>query len=453
LTLRPGDQVAVVGGGVLGLTLALRLAGRGFRVELFEAAPRLGGLACGHDYGPFTWDRFYHCILPQDQHLIGLLDELDLGAELRWSKTGTGYFGRGRFYSMSGNRDFLLFPLLSLLDKARLAALTIYATRLADPYQLYDVTAEAWLSKICGRRAYRVFWRPLLKAKFGSYHDQIAAVFIWATLTRLFSARGAGNKEMLGYCAGGYTRILARLREVLEARGAAIHLKAPVRSIRALEGETPGGETGPPRCELTVADDAPRTFHQVFFTGPTRLAQQVVDDGLRPYADGVAADNPTSEAYLGVACAVLALRRPLTPYYVLNIGDEAVELTGVIEMTNLVDRHSQTAGRALVYLPQYMSSEDPRLQLPDEELLEPMLERGLRRVFPDFSRDDAEYLAIHRARYVQPLPLARSGPARPRPLSRLNTPFTIINTSMLTCATLNNNEVVKLVDEYVRAAV
>ena len=69
----------------------------------------------------------------------------------------------------------------------------------------------------------------------------------YATLTRLFGARGTGNKEKLGYCAGGYARILGRTREILEGRGAAIHLGAPIRSIRALEHED-----GPPRCELTV---------------------------------------------------------------------------------------------------------------------------------------------------------------------------------------------------------
>jgi len=34
-----GDRVAVVGGGLLGMTLALRLAERGSAVTLFEAAP------------------------------------------------------------------------------------------------------------------------------------------------------------------------------------------------------------------------------------------------------------------------------------------------------------------------------------------------------------------------------------------------------------------------------
>src|SRR5262249_4159136 len=80
---------ATLGGGVFGLAPAYRLAKTGRRVELFEAAAHVGGLAGWHDYGPFTWDRFYHCILPQDTHLLDLLGDLGLESELRWRETGT----------------------------------------------------------------------------------------------------------------------------------------------------------------------------------------------------------------------------------------------------------------------------------------------------------------------------------------------------------------------------
>src|SRR5262249_50089926 len=108
-------KAAVVGGGVLGLTLAHRLAQKGHSVDLLEAEPALGGLAQAHDYGPFVWDRFYHCILPQDTSLIALLAEMGLENDLRWTKTGTGYYARGRMYDMNGNADFLRFPLLTLV--------------------------------------------------------------------------------------------------------------------------------------------------------------------------------------------------------------------------------------------------------------------------------------------------------------------------------------------------
>jgi glycine/D-amino acid oxidase-like deaminating enzyme len=47
---------AVIGGGILGMTLAHRLAQRGARVTLLEAAPRLGGLASAWSLGNVVWD-------------------------------------------------------------------------------------------------------------------------------------------------------------------------------------------------------------------------------------------------------------------------------------------------------------------------------------------------------------------------------------------------------------
>ena len=427
-------NVGIVGGGVLGTVLGYRLSTMGHSVEIFEAAPALGGLAAAHDYGPFWWDRFYHVILPTDRHLVSLVRELGLGDDLRWRKTGTGYYSRGTFHDMNGNADFLRFPLLNLLDKARLAAAVLYATRVADPWKLYGVTAEAWLTKVCGRRAYETFWRPLLRAKFGPFHDRIAAVFIWATLTRLFGARSSTtSEETMGYVRGGYRTVLAALATELGNRGARVHLSTPVKAVRR-EGSG------------VAIDD--RKFDQVFFTAPSRLAREVCDAQLLPVVERAEQDWPTSKAYLGVACLVLALRRTLVPYYVLNIGDEEVEATGVIEMTNLVDREENTSGLHLVYVPQYLDAEDPRLEHANG-IDDALMNRGVRRLFPDLLDSEIVYRGLHRARYVQPLPLVREDAAQREQFAQLDRPFSILNTSMLTCATLNNNEVVALVNRFI----
>jgi protoporphyrinogen oxidase len=441
-------KAAVVGGGILGLTLAYRLARAGHEVEVFEASPGFGGLAGWHDYGPFTWDRFYHCILPQDTHLIGLIGDLGLASELRWRETGTGYYAHGRMFSMSKSSDYARFPLLSWIDKARVGATVAYAALAADPMKLYSISAEQWLVRWCGRRGYEVFWRPLLKAKFGPYYDQVAAVFIWATITRLFGARsGSASKEKLGYVRGGYRTILDRIEARLAEAGAILHRKSPVVAIR----ETKPTERGV-ACELAYAEEnttRQATFDQVFFTGPTRQARSVVDASFLPVVERVERDHPAGATYLGVACLVLALERSLTPFYVLNIGDENVELTGVIEMTNLIDRQVETAGLSLVYVPKYMSSDDPRLGGDDAELQRALMDRGIKRVFPDVSTRDLAYCRVHRTRFVQPLPLVRSRAPKPDRRSELTRPFQVLNTSMLTCATLNNDEVVAFVDQFV----
>ncbi len=443
-------RVGIVGGGILGLTLAYRLARLGHRVELFEASSELGGLAGWQDYGPFTWDRFYHCILPQDVHLLELLEDLGLGSELAWRQTATGYYARGRCFSMSTTVDYIKFPLLSWADKARVGATVLYATLAADPMKLYSITAQDWLTRWCGRRGYEVFWRPLLKAKFGPFYNQVAAVFIWATLTRLFGARsGAASKEQLGYVRGGYRKILSRFETKLSEAGAVIHKGARVTAIR--ETKTPDARRGCDLVHESAGESRKTTFDQVFFTGPTRLARSVVGSSLLATVERVEREHPASAVYLGVACLVMAMKRPLTPFYVLNVGDENVELTGVIEMTNLVDRHAETAGLSLVYVPKYMDSDDPRLGAEDEEIRRSLMDRGLLRIFPDLPRDEIAYCRIHRTKFVQPLPLVRHHAPMLGTTIGLTRPFQVLNTSMLTCATLNNDEVVAFVDNFVKS--
>src|SRR2546425_1191683 len=80
----------VLGGGILGMTLALRLRQAGHNVALCEAADQLGGLASAWQLGDVTWDRHYHVILLSDSHLRGLLAELGLENDTVWKETRTG---------------------------------------------------------------------------------------------------------------------------------------------------------------------------------------------------------------------------------------------------------------------------------------------------------------------------------------------------------------------------
>ena len=433
------SRCAVVGGGILGMTLALRLAQRGLAVDLIEASGELGGLAGPFDYGDFVWDRFYHCILPGDQKLIGLLRELGLEQELRWTRTGTGYFADGRQYPMNGNRDFLAFPLLSLWEKARLAWVTVHARRFAKPRELYSISARDWLTRHCGAHAYEVFWQPLLQAKFGPYHDKVAAAFIWATITRLFGARSnAARAEHLGYVSGGYAVILRRFTQELARLG------VRVRTGTRVAGIDPHGE----RCSLRF-EGGSEEFAQVFLTTPARQARMLAGAAVGPLLDEFERVYPSASTYLGVICCNLVLERPLTPWYVLNLGAGAVGLTGVIEMTNLIDARTQTGGRSLVYLPRYLPSDSPEFERSDEELRAEFLEQGLLRVFPEFERSSIRAVSIQRARFVQALPLVRPRAQALQPLPQWRPGLALLSTAMLECATLNNNEVVGLVNEFV----
>ena len=100
---------AIIGGGVLGMTTALRLAQKGHRVTLFEANPQLGGLADAWTLGDVTWDRHYHVTLLSDSYTRKILKELDLDDDMKWVETRTGFFTDGRLHSMSSSLEFLRF--------------------------------------------------------------------------------------------------------------------------------------------------------------------------------------------------------------------------------------------------------------------------------------------------------------------------------------------------------
>src|SRR5450631_799866 len=52
--LHAGKEVAIVGAGIAGLTCALRLSERGYKVTLYEKEPMLGGdLSSEYEYGMF----------------------------------------------------------------------------------------------------------------------------------------------------------------------------------------------------------------------------------------------------------------------------------------------------------------------------------------------------------------------------------------------------------------
>ena len=72
------SRIGVIGGGILGMKIALDLVKNGYNVTLVEKQPVLGGLADSGVTGKLEWDQFYHVILLSDRHTRSLLRELGL---------------------------------------------------------------------------------------------------------------------------------------------------------------------------------------------------------------------------------------------------------------------------------------------------------------------------------------------------------------------------------------
>src|SRR5882724_9673940 len=223
---------AILGSGLLGMTVALRLAQQGQRVSLYESSKELGGLASAWQLGDITWDRHYHVTLLSDSSNRSLLRELGLEQELNWVETKTGFYTGGRMVSMSNSLEFLKFPPINLIDKARLALTILHASRIEDWKALERIPVEEWLRKWSGANTTEKIWLPPPRAKLGANYTQASAAFIWATIARMYAARRSGlKKEMFGYVRGGYARVLARFEELLRREGVEIRVGQKVRRV------------------------------------------------------------------------------------------------------------------------------------------------------------------------------------------------------------------------------
>jgi protoporphyrinogen oxidase len=424
-------RVGIIGGGILGMTLALRLQRRGCHVTILEAAPEIGGLTGSHSLGGFTWDRYYHVILQSDQHLHALLRELRLSESLQWGTTRTGFFTDGRLHSMSNTVEFLGFPALSLVDKARLAATILYASRIRDWRPLEQIPVADWLRRLSGPRTFERIWLPLLKSKLGENYKITSAAFIWATIARLYAARRSGLKrEMFGYVEGGYARILARFREELEARGVRVLCRQPVASVHD-DGQ---------EVEVRVGDGGSHTFDLVVMTVS---CPRILD--IAPQLTEAERARLGNVVYQGIACASMLLRKPLADCYITNITEPWVPFTAVIEMTALVDRRT-FGGNALVYLPRYLTQDDSFWTLPSDDIRERFLS-ALDRMYPDFDRGDVLAFQVSRVRDMLALTtLDYSARARPAVETSLPNLF-IVNSAQIVNGTLNVNETVAVAND------
>jgi protoporphyrinogen oxidase len=420
------ERWAVLGGGMLGLTLALELAQRGKRVSLLEAAPAIGGLTSSWRHGPLSWDRFYHVIEASDRALIDLLRELGLDAELTWGVTKTNFFDGRSLYPLNDVFDYLRLPALGMLDKARLAVNILYGAQIKNGVALESERAEDWLVRWSGRRTFEKLWRPLMRSKLGDNFDKASAAYIWSVIHRFYGARqGRRKTELFGYVPGGYARIIEVLLERLDTLGVAVETGVPVQGV---------AQSG--RGVEIVAGGQRRHFDRVIATFASPIAVslcQGLDAGERSKHEGI--------LYQGVVCASLLLKKPLGGAYLTYITDDTIPFTTVIEMSSLIDR-DKLGGYHLAYLPKYLPSDAPMLEA-DDAAIESEFVEGLTRMFPRVRAADVEVSAIARARHVLAISTLNYSEKLP-PLATAVPNLYICNSARIVNASLSVNETIEL---------
>ncbi|MFZ4765543.1 MAG: FAD-dependent oxidoreductase [Roseimicrobium sp.] len=376
-------EVAVIGGGISGLTAALRLAQGGAAVTLYEGSPNLGGLGTFFEHKGRPFEKFYHCLLPTDGPLLDLLTDLGLREEVYWKPTSFGYWHDGKVLPLNKPLDLLRFTPLDMVSRLRVGFTGAYGRSVSDK-GLDDVTAVDWLTKLSGKRAFATFWRPMLEAKFGDRYQEVPALWFWSRFNR---EKGDQKGESKGYIRGGYKRIIEVLESKLRALNVEIRLSEPVVAVDLDARDRP----------VIVTEDGPRRYERLVVTSPWNVFQRSLGARLQALVPSQGADID----YQGVINNVLFLRRPLTPHYWVATPQEQFPFDGVIETSTLTEEADRGA-RHVVYLTKYLHRTDPRFHEP-AETLEPRWWQALQELFPDLRDEDLEASHVFHAPFVEPI--------------------------------------------------
>ena len=424
----------IVGGGILGMTLAYRLAQKGHSVTIFDAAENLGGLASPWVIGGITWDTFYHVILLSDGYTRQILKELEIEDKMNWVETKTGFYTNGKLYSMSNTLEFLKFPPLNIIDKLRLGGTIFYTSKLKNWQRLERIPVKKYLQRLSGKNTFNKMWLPLLRSKLGENYSRTSAAFIWATIQRMYSARKSGlKKEMFGYMQGGYGTILNAFTDKLN------QLKVQIKTGHAASQIS---KLADGKMNVTFHNGKSDAFDKVISTIPSSFNANLV-----PNLTDNEKNLHTGIEYLGVVCASVILKKPISPFYVTNITDAGKPFTGVIEMTALVSP-DHLKGKHLVYLPKYVKADDPIFNVSDENITIRFL-GAILEMYPHIRKEDIEHVKIARARQVFALNTLNYSKSLPPVKSSVEGLF-LLNSAHITNGTLNVNETIQLAEKAIK---
>ena len=261
-------RVGIIGAGPAGLTAALQLAKKGVAVEVFEAAPQVGGLARTISLWGQRVDLGPHRFFSKDPRVNQVW--LDVaGSDYRIVDRQTRICQDGKFYDYplrAGN------ALRNMGLPAACACAASYGWQLlknlgAPP----PATFEEWTVAMFGRRLFERFFKSYSEKLWGIGCDELDADFAAQRIKKFSFAEAVLNAAGLGrqqhktlvdqfpYPLHGTGMIYERMAERVRALGGSVRLSTPVAGVL------------PEGAGLRFADGSEQSFDHLISTMPLTL--------------------------------------------------------------------------------------------------------------------------------------------------------------------------------------
>ncbi len=374
-------KIAIIGGGVSGLAAAYFLGKKGHKVSLFEKGNTLGGLASYFPYQNTYIDKYYHFICGEDKSYVNLLRELSMHHKIKSRITKMGYFCQDKIFSISTPFNLLFFSPLSLPLRIRYLYSLLQLRVKKDEKNLDEISSYEFLQKLSGEKIYQTIWKPTLYGKFGNYFQDISASWVLQRIKRVVTSRMLfGIFENIRYLDGGTKEFIDKMEKEILSFSGTIFKNTEVEKILIKQGEACGVRTKEQKYD----------FDKVISCVPAPLFLKMLDERVFP--------SLLKIKYLGVICATIILKRPLTKYFWLNLNSPDIPFVNLVDYTNL----NQHQIKKIIYIPEYLPTEGERFKISEEKLKLDYFS-CLQKINPTFKEEDVENFSVFRDAYAQPV--------------------------------------------------
>ena len=387
------NSCAVVGGGLSGLTAALRLQQAGWDVTVFESSDRPGGRVRTDEVDGFLLDTGATGLAESYTAYFDLAGELGIRGDLIPASPYIGIFRDGHVHLLRLDKlvsTGLQIKLLSPWSKLRAARLGFDVARAklkgrldysdmrkAAPLDVESATQYA--ARALNRELGEYLCEPVVRMMLIADADEVSVVELFSGLANIFASR-------IYSLRGGQGRLPGMLAARLDMR-----LNAPVAHV----GDTDHG------VEVVVDGGAPQTFDACVLACPLPVAAAICPDRA-----GILEPLNRAIGYTqAITCAVATDVQPVSPAFVVEMPPREDREVALLFLDHNKCRDRTPAGRGLIECCWEARASTAWFERSDEEIAQRTVETVLR-VFPELS---GHVQFTHVTRWARALPHTRIG--------------------------------------------
>ncbi len=261
-------DVAVLGGGMAGLSAAYELQKAGKKVALLEKEKDVGGLTRSFTYKGHTLDYGSHVLFGHRKEALGLVKELGREDALYSKPLGHLCMQGGKSYQYSS-----MGGLLRLVLRFKRTPYFVVKTLMTSKKGISKYSIEEWCLRHLGKEAYEGFFGPMLEKRLRQEPAGTSAATLQEIIRRYVTYSTKGDEI---YLEGGMGALPGMMENALDS----VDMIKGIR-IRSLSGKgsfdisTSGGKVKasaivsalpPPELERIAGIEAPELeyLHSLF---------------------------------------------------------------------------------------------------------------------------------------------------------------------------------------------